>query len=490
MAKVCLVYFDIKTGFNSGFHHGLAYMVSLLKRQGHTITFCHLRTENDIVQFNTIEHSEADVMGLSFTTNQKRYVRKLLQNDRLSSGLIVAGGVHPTLDQETVFTDFPHIKGICIGEGEIPLSELCTRLDRKEDPYSTQGFWFNTEERLIRNPPAKLLSVEELGFPDYSIFEYKDIVRNDCGTFSMMLARGCPYNCHYCCNHALKAIYDKSSKYVRIPSVDYALQIIKANLKLCPDTTKIAFADDTFTLNKRWVEEFSVKYRMEIGMPFVCNARVETINEQVCRSLSEAGCTCIEFGLESGSERLRRNVLNRRHSNQTIKHAFSMVKRFGMKRRTYNIVGFPFETDRMAKETLQLNKELQAEFGSCTYFFPYPGTKAYDMCHEHELLSSDIEELSGYLESPSVKEIFMEHKAAKKHMRNMKAYFYTQMILAKFKSAPIANSILSRLQPLLSRLLSRLFDPASEHKSFQSFYRTSKRLTSRYLRNTSTHPNE
>jgi len=481
MANVCLAYFDIKTGNNPGFHHGLAYMVSLLKQQDHAIRFFHLKSESDITRFNTLEHSEADVIGLSFTTNQKKYVRKLLQNDRLSSRLIVAGGVHSTLDQEAVFSDFSQIKGICIGEGEVPFGELCSRLDRKEDPYSTQGFWFNTEERLIKNPPATRLPVEELGFPDYSIFDYQDIVRKDGGTFSMMLARGCPYNCHYCCNHALKEIYDESTKYVRIPSVDHAIQIIKENLRLFPDTTKIAFADDTFTLNKRWVEEFSIKYRREIGMPFVCNARVETINEQICSSLSEAGCTCIEFGLESGSEWLRRNVLNRKHSNQTIKDAFSLVKRFGMKRLTYNIVGFPFETDRMAKETLQLNKELQPEFGSCTYFFPYPGTKAYDMCHEYELLSSDIEAFSSYFESPSLKELFMDHKVTKKHMRNMRAYFYTQVILAKFKSVPLANSILPRLRPLLSKLLSGLFGSASEHKSLQSFYRLSKRLALKYL---------
>ena len=360
-----------------------------------------------------------DVLGLSFSTNQEKYAKLFLDNDKISARLTIDGGVHCTLEGENTLKELSKVEGICIGEGEFPLRELCRRMDDNQDYMSTKSFIFRNAGNIVRNPVSPLSSIDELALPDYTLFDYKRIISDSGGCFPMMLGRGCPYACHYCCNHAFRQVYPNQNMYVRFPSVARSLSIIRNNLKLYPGASKISFADDTFTLNKKWLFEFCDLYAKEIGLPFTCNARVETIDDQVVSHLKSGGCVSIDFGVESGNPWLRRHVLNRKHSNEKIKTAFAITKKHGLKQFSFNIVGLPFETPSMARNTLDLNRDLRPEFGKCFYFYPYPGTKLRQLCEDYNLLRDDIESVSGYLEAPSLKEIFMSHKEMKKHFEMM-----------------------------------------------------------------------
>ena len=95
----------------------------------------------------------------------------------------------------------------------------------------------------------------------------------------MLITRGCPYKCSYCCNHSLRNMYPNKSSYVRLGSVKHAINIIKNNLSLIHKTGKILFHDDIFTSNKKWLSEF-------------CNAYEETkseAEEHVLRKCEQAG---------------------------------------------------------------------------------------------------------------------------------------------------------------------------------------------------------
>ena len=159
-----------------------------------------------------------------------------------SDVLIIGGGVYCTLIKEEIFAEFPKIDGICIGDGEASLKELCRRLDSNEDYFNTPGFYFKTEKGIIKNPILPLQNIESVPLPDYSLFDYKKIIRESGDRFTMMLSRGCPYGCYYCGNHALREAYPNKDKYVRLCSPDHAIKIIKNNLSLYPRTKKYYFA--------------------------------------------------------------------------------------------------------------------------------------------------------------------------------------------------------------------------------------------------------
>lgn len=456
MAKGLILYFDIDTGFYPGLHHGLAYLLGAVKQEN-DIDFMHIFKEEHITfAKNEIEGKQWDFVGVSFTTNQKKFLRELLRITDVSKQFFIAGGVHPTLDKENIFKDFPQIDGICIGEGEKPLLELCRRLDKGKDIYTTPSFWFKVSvqdikegkkrhrkkvvSNIVQNMVAPLVHIDKLPEPDYTIFDYKRIISDNADKFPMMLGRGCPYQCAYCCNVAISNNYSNKGEYTRFPSIRRSIEKIKNNLALYPRTQSIIFADDTFTVKKLWLHEFCKVYKYEIDLPFECNARVETISDSVCEDLKLAGCKSIDFGVESGNEWLRRNILNRKHNNEIIVKAFETVHKHGIKAFAFNIIGMPFETREMMKDTFKLNKRLNAEYGRAFYYYPYPGTAMHEISLKLKIMQDNIENLTGYLEAPSVKEYFATHKDIRKYYNKLNLFFTVRIILSKLKLPKIIQT--------------------------------------------------
>ncbi len=483
MAKVFLLYFDLHTGYCPSVQHGLAYITGILKKHGHSVYLQHITEESMFKEVvSSIDRCGPDLIGLSFTTNQRKYVQKFMGSYKLNSGLIVAGGIHATLVKEQIFNEFPGIDGVCIGEGEIPISELCEKLDNKSDFYSVPSFYFKRKDRIIKNDILSLQDIENLVLPDYSLFDYRKIIEEGGYYFPMMLSRGCPYNCYYCCNHVLREVYPNKENYVRIPGVSKSIEIIKNNLKLYSGVKKIIFADDTFTLNKKWLSEFCVEFKNEINLPFLCNARVETIDSDVAKWLKLAGCVSVDFGVETGNEWLRKHILNRTHSNGKIEEAFGIIKDCGIKSFSFNIVGLPFETSEMAKDTLELNLKLKPNFGKCFYFYPYPGSYLHRLISEYGLFENGYEMLSGYLESPSLNETFMTHKVMRRYFELMQVYFYARLLFSKIKIYSFLEEFLLRIIFLFRRPILFFLSSNTSTGFFTKLRKVMRKVALQYFR--------
>ena len=481
--KVGLVYFDVHTGYYPIFHHGLAYIISTLKMDNHNVFLIHLNNEGDLDSaINLLKTEKPDVTALSFTTNQKRYVHKYICKADTSAGLTIAGGTHATLLKERLFEEFPALDGICIGEGEFPLKELCKRFDEGKDIFSTPSFIFRDGDKIINNPVYALQDLDSFPFPDYSLFDYNKIIAESGHMFPMMLGRGCPYNCSYCCNHAIKSAYPNKDKYVRFPSTTRSIEIIKNNLKLYHDTKKIAFSDDTFTLNAMWLFSFCELYKKEIDLPFICNARVETINEDVARCLKSAGCISINFGVESGNEWLRKTILNRRHSNKKIIEAFKITKKYGINPFSFNIVGLPFETNEMARDTLKLNRLLKPYYGICSYFFPFPETRLHRLCMEYDLLKNNLDDSSGYFESPCMKNMFMSDDETIKNLELLRALLYSRLLFSKINLPSICETLLTNIILMLRKPIAFFLNPLTKNLAIKYFRKILRKYAIQYLR--------
>lgn len=483
MAKIHFVYFDLNTGYFPSFHHGLAYVFGMLKSNNHSVSLSHIIGQSGLNK--TIEHlndEKFDLMALSFTTNQKKYVRSFLDKANIKTELLIAGGVHCSLLKDKAFEEFPEFDAICIGEGESALKDLCKKLDNKIDFLDTPSFCFKVKGEIIKNAVAPLQDIDSLFLPDYTLFDYYKIISKNGDCFPMMLSRGCPYDCSYCCNHAFREMYLDKSEYVRFPSIEMAIKIIKNNLRLYPGTKKIALADDIFTINKEWLSDFCKIYKKSIRLPFLCNARVETIDEDVVKCLKDAGCISIDFGVETANEWLRKNILNRRHSNEQIKEAFRITRKEKIKSFSYNMFGLPFETPKMAKETFDLNLELKPDFGKCFYFYPYPGTKLYEKCVEYRMISDNIESFSGYLESPCLKETFITHKEVKKYFNLLQIFFYARLIFSKMELPSFFEKILLKIIFFFKRPVLFFLKPAADKGAISKSRNIARKFAMRFLR--------
>jgi radical SAM superfamily enzyme YgiQ (UPF0313 family) len=139
------------------------------------------------------------------------------------------------------------------------------------------------------------------------------------------------------------------------------------------------FDDDIFTFDKTWLKEFTEKYRQVTNIGFVCNAHARIFDEETAQYLKNAGCRIVKFGLESGSDRVRRNVLHRFMSNRHIEEAFDIAHRFGFHTSAFVMMGLPHETIADVKETIELLARIKPGRFRWSLFFPFVGTKAYEI---------------------------------------------------------------------------------------------------------------
>jgi len=248
---------------------------------------------------------------------------------------------------------------------------------------------------------------------------------------------------------------------VRFPSIKRSIKLIKKNLELYPETKSIIFADDVFTVRKDWVTEFCEVYKKEIGLPFECNARVETINDDVCEALKTGGVTSIDFGVESGSVWLRSNIVNRKHKNEKIIKCFDTLEKHSIKGFSYNIVGMPLETPAMMKETYKLNKNhlKSARYGRAFYYYPYPGTGMHDLSSKYNLLRSGIEKFTGYMESPSVLEIHASHKEIRKWYKKINLLFAVRLVCDKLYLPRSISEVIVSITQLFWKPLAGIVEP-------------------------------
>ena len=111
MARVAFVYFDVHTGFYPALHHGLAHIIGALKSENHEVSLAHILDERDCSQVvRSLNNEDPDLVCLSFTSNQIKYVRSFLNVAEYSPRVTVAGGVHCTLAQDEVLAQLgcPH----------------------------------------------------------------------------------------------------------------------------------------------------------------------------------------------------------------------------------------------------------------------------------------------------------------------------------------------------------------------------------------------
>ena len=441
--KIHFIYPDVETYFYPGVHHGLAQIFSVLKSQGQLVSLHHVKAKparNEIL--DVIQQEKPDLIGFTAMTNQIGYVDLWSKWIKQEFDIpIICGGIHATLQPEEIIS-FKGVDMICRGEGEYPLLELAQNWGTGTD--NIKSLWVKKGSNVKKNDLRPLVSnLDELPYPDYNLFDCERILKDRRGDFAVLVSRGCPFSCSYCCNHALKNI--QKGKYFRYRSVDNVLQQLELLTSKYP-VRHISFADDIFGLVKDWVLEFCEKYPEKFELEFECNLRADTIDEELLRSLKSANCTQINMGIEAGNERLRKEILHRKMSNKQIIDAFDTAHKLGIKTRAYNMIGLPYETPEMIEETISLNKQVAPDQIAIFYFYPYPGTELYEICRKEGFLGS--KHSASYV-SESVLSL---PTIGSRELERLYTKFYRYMITREIQSfhpflrypLKIANTVLGR----------------------------------------------
>jgi anaerobic magnesium-protoporphyrin IX monomethyl ester cyclase len=365
------------------YQQGIGSISAVLKKAGHQTDLLYLWQWNDDALDQRIHEFKPNLIALSMTSGFFEFSCAVAKRIQERHNLpVLFGGVHPTLrPEESISAD--GVFAICVGEGEYPTLELCAALESGRDPTNILNLWVKQNGVIHRNGLRPLITdLDALPFPDRDVFRFPELL-NTLAEAEFMGSRGCPYLCTYCVNHALIDLYQGKGAYVRSRSVDHLLNEIEEVTRRYPGIAFLGFHDDTFTLNPRWLNEFSEKYPARFRkFPFWCNATAKSVNEDVVRMLKQAGCYEVRIGLESGNDHIRIDVLRKKVTRDEIIRAFRLLREAGIHTYAFNMVGLPYETVGTIQDTIELNRMIQPDEMFCSVFHPYPGTRLDDLCRE------------------------------------------------------------------------------------------------------------
>jgi radical SAM superfamily enzyme YgiQ (UPF0313 family) len=390
--KILFIYPN--AGSQLGFNYGLAHISAVLKKAGHSVhlwqfceDLCALPSKEQFT--NRLKELAPNVVGFSVVTNQWPYARKLASWARgATSAPLVCGGIHAMAAPEEIL-ETSSFDYVFRGEAEEPFLDFVEKLARNENVAEVKNIGLIQDGKVRINPVRPLPDITKLPFKDYSIFDFQKIIDGKNGWVGLMASRGCPFSCSYCFNHQMVKRYRKDLNctfrqlnYIRHFEVRQVIDEVEYLLGNYQNIKMFIFDDDLFTFRRQYVMEFCQAYQKVCSIPFVVNAHVGFFDKDRARYLGQAGCRIVKFGVESGSERIRKQVLQRHMTNERIVDAIRSAHRFGLHTSTFLMIGLPDETHEDILATIRLTAKAKPGRFRWSFFFPFPRTKAYELSAE------------------------------------------------------------------------------------------------------------
>lgn len=371
---------------------GIEYLSGYLKSKGHDVDLIILNQERkNFDPISYLKKEKPDVVGFSITTIDHKWSTELARKIKkeLKYPLTVFGGAHPTMWPDMIEEEEVDI--ICRGEGEFALAELMENIDKGvADHTKILNLYVKKQDgQIVRNPLRELISnLDEMPPPDRDIYYKKYPLLRDMSTKKFFTGRGCPYSCTYCCNHVYSKLFKGLGRYIRYRSPEKVIEEIK-EVRDRYGFKSVYLAAETITTDKKWLTQFLDLYKKEINMPFSCLSRVNELDEDIIKKMAEAGCFFTSFGLESGSERIRNELLNRNMSSEKFIEVSELLHKYKINFLVHQIFVLPTETPEEAFETIEMDIKMKADSTWSTIFQPVLGTEIYEYCKNNKLLASD-----------------------------------------------------------------------------------------------------
>jgi len=147
--------------------------------------------------------------------------------------------------------------------------------------------------------------------------------------------------------------------------------------------------NDIFSAKLDWLRRFTTEYKKKINLPFNCLSHPSLVNEETVELLKEAGCTLVDFGLQSGSAKIRREILSRNETNQKVVEVTQACKKHKLKFAIDCILNIPEETSETVKESISFLSSIDPDIINCFGLIYFPGTKIVEIAKETCLINSN-----------------------------------------------------------------------------------------------------
>jgi radical SAM superfamily enzyme YgiQ (UPF0313 family) len=367
---------------------GVFYLASYLRNNGFETDVLDAEagglTYEDIIQ--RLQSGGFGILGISTTTVAFHRALELAEKVRviLPEMIIIVGGPHvssyPTHPMEFDVFDFA-VKN----EGEETLVELMEAIVVDGNYENIRGLIYRRNGVPVVNEKRPYIEdVDALPLPAYDLisdFKYytpppsnykKSPVAN------VITTRGCPNQCTFCDS----STFGQKTRVRSAENIVSEIELLMTRYSI----REIAFVDDTFTVSpKRVYDIFDIARSKGLRFPWTCQARINTVNEDLLRYMKENGCWYISFGIESGNEQILKEI-RKNIKIEDVERVIDICYRLKILTKGFFIVGHPLETTETIDQTINFARRLKLTDVVVTLNTPLPGSYQFQHAKEYGVL--------------------------------------------------------------------------------------------------------
>ncbi|MHA2280966.1 MAG: B12-binding domain-containing radical SAM protein [Promethearchaeota archaeon] len=383
---------------------GLLYLTAILESHNIPVDILDLEqfldfTElklKDKIKEKAIEYQIFGITCLTNTFHLAVDIARIIKKENKNS-YVILGGPHVSFMYEDILKNDKKTENlidfICIGEAEksfllltkILISQLQTNnpLETYEDKLqSIKGLAYaDSNGHLNINSNSYEIDLETLPLParfklpqDYYYYTIANVIVN----------RGCPNQCSFCSRQKL-------FKKTKIRSISSILTEIR-DILLMQTYRHINFYDN-ININNVFFKDFCNMFiEHELKIPWGCEIRVDTIQDEDAHLLRKAGCQLIATGIESASiDVLRKNF--KYQDPKRVMEGIINLKKYKIPIQAYFVLGLPGETEETFQNTVDYIKILPLDENDKINYFvatPYPGSRLWDEKEHYNINIIDI----------------------------------------------------------------------------------------------------
>jgi len=384
---------------------GLMHLSSYLSSKGEDNDIIDHKVISEALAFEKIRArlyaEKPKFVGITCMVSEIEIVKRLCALVRKESpgSVIIIGGPHPSSSPQH-FVEFKvPFDFLVIGEGELTIHELVTELRAGRPVDSIRGIAYLSGGALKTNAPRPLIAdLDALPFPAYDKVDMKYYCRPNVWTirpvyissFNLFTVRGCCYNCSFCVEYT---VFGRTVRKMSPERVADHIEHVIAKYRV----DAIYFMDELFTLSKERIYKiFGLLRAKGVRIVYGCQTRVNLLDEELARFMSENGCLQIDFGIESGSERML-EAMNKKTDLKKITAAGEICCRTGIRHLANMLVNLPGETLEDLEASVELARKMKYNFVLWNVYIPFPGA---DFSRSLEL--EDFSTIMKYPSKPAI----------------------------------------------------------------------------------------
>ncbi|MFH1202409.1 MAG: radical SAM protein, partial [Candidatus Omnitrophota bacterium] len=343
---------------------------------------------------------DALVIGFSVYNTTKRLSLELAKRIKVRSPdkFIILGG-QQCFTKESVegLIKDKAVDAIVMGEGDEIFPELVGKIDKLKKIDFCPGLIYKENGKIIdcgMRPPVS--SLDRLPFPDFSDFSLQSY--GNPHQLPILSSRGCPYPCVFCSTKLFWIKY-------RSMSGERIFQEIEYQLKRYEGVHFFTFNDHVINADMESLSNFCglvLEKKSKKGQDsFIWDKLIwrgavvirPEMDKEFLKKMKESGCIELEYGIESGSSRIRERMKKHPISIEVVERVIRDTHEAGISVRANFMFGFPGETEEEFQETLRFLKKNKDVFTqvhpSETFCHVDPHTYLFDHYEEFGITNCD-----------------------------------------------------------------------------------------------------